>query len=214
MRKQQNVEYEDAPSGNFTFYNYKEPLMRYEEGNGFMGALVFDSETDKLQCHLCGEWEHSLQHHLRKEHNLTASQYKEMVGLNKTSALISETYRSKLIAAGQKRFKNLRKNRKHSEEAKQKISASLKEYRFETKNKIGTCPAQLLERLVVLYNQKGRMPRSRWFSFYDSLKKVFGSRKRACQFAGLPYRKPGQNLEGGRGKTKWTNETVVEAILK
>lgn len=116
MRKRQNrekkeIEYEEAPSGNVTFYNYKEPLMKFEQGHGFIGALVFDTESDKIQCHLCGEWFGHLPSHLAKEHNMRSAAYKDLVGLNQTTALINESMRAKMIASGlKKRMKNLRNN--------------------------------------------------------------------------------------------------------
>lgn len=48
------MEYEDSPSGFVTLYNYKEPFMKYEEGYGLKGVLLFDGKTGRVQCHMCG----------------------------------------------------------------------------------------------------------------------------------------------------------------
>jgi hypothetical protein len=72
-----SLEYEEAPSGSVYFYNYKEPLMKFEEGFGFIGALVFDDTTDKIQCHFCGEWFEALGNHINREHNMRAAEYKK-----------------------------------------------------------------------------------------------------------------------------------------
>lgn len=142
-------EYEEAPSGSVYFYNYKEPLMKFEEGFGFEGALLHDDKSDQIQCHFCGGWFDILGHHLHKEHNMMAEDYKKKVGLNKSTALISERHRALLIRNGlKKNYKNLRSPKVVSKETRAKISATLREHRVEQKNITNTCPEQLLERLV------------------------------------------------------------------
>lgn len=55
-QKTHELEYEEAPSGFVTLYNYKEPFMKFKEGYGFQGVLLFDGTSDKIQCHFCGNW--------------------------------------------------------------------------------------------------------------------------------------------------------------
>ncbi len=207
-----NIEYEEAPSGNVTFYNYKEPLMKYTGGYGFVGALVFDSETKKIQCHLCGQWFLSLPPHLAKEHNMRAQAYKEEVGLNKSTALINEDVRAKLIAKGlEKRMKNLRPNKSHSKESRRKISETLKKNTLENQNLRGTCPMQLLDRLKKKYIELGRTPSENELGCYDTMVKVHGSMKMACQLAGVPYRKPSSTIAHERGTNrKFTKVQCLE----
>lgn len=170
------IEYPDAPSGGVYFYNYKEPLMPFENGFGYRGALIFDAVNDKIQCHFCGEWFDALQNHLAKEHSMRAAEYKERVGLNKKTALINERVRARLIESGlDKRLQNLRIQGAKSAEQKRKISATLKENRAELQNQRNTCPEQLLERFVKLHQKLGRMPLERKIGFYETLKKVYGS---------------------------------------
>lgn len=205
MNKVHNIEYEEAPSGNVMFYNYKEPLMKFEghngiEGYGFQGALIFDGSTEQIQCHLCGQWFDSLGHHLNKEHAMTAGKYKEIVGLNKNTALINEKTRAKFIASGlEKRKKNLQnqKGMVRSLATRRKISATLKQNRNEQKNLRNTCPEQLLERFVRLVEKKGFVPgtKDKDFGFYDTLMKTYGSMKRVCEITGYPYRTPGKNID-------------------
>lgn len=202
-------EFEEAPSGEVFFYNYKEPLMIFKEGFGYQGALIFDSTSQQIQCHFCGGWFDYLGNHLHKEHNMTAPEYKKKVGLNTSSALISEPLRAKLIAKGlEKRIKNLRPNKTHSAASRAKISATLRENRAEKQNRNNTCPEQLLERLTVLYNKLGRTPRFHGtrlvtgkkihgeVPFVEALERVYGSIKNACKMANIPYREPGTTLRG------------------
>lgn len=201
MNKAHEVEYEEAPSGYVTFYNYKEPLMRFEEGHGFVGALVFDGKSDKIQCHLCGQWFDQLGNHLKKEHATTAAQYKERVGLNRTTALVNESFRAKLIANGlKKRMKNLKNQRGaiRSPETRRRISEALKEHRAEQKNLTGTCPEQLIQRLTELHYKLGRTPTDDEITFREALRKTYGTLENACNIAGIPYRKPGQTVSKGK----------------
>jgi hypothetical protein len=216
MKRRKNIkhemEYEEAPSGYATFYNYKEPLMKFEGGFGYVGALVFDGKTDKIQCHFCGEWLGSLPHHLAREHNMTASDYKEKVGLFQTTALISESARAKLIASGlDRRKQNLRYGKKKTQAEKDKISATLKRngQKEEGKNLRGTCPAQLIDRMQKIAQEKGDKLVMRDFDGFDELLKLtFGSVKEACQIANVPY-----NLAGKKKvKSKYTEEKAVNFI--
>lgn len=200
-KKPTTVEYEEAPSGHVTFYNYKEPLMKFtnpdgEGGHGFVGALLFDGISGKVQCHLCGKWFEALSsNHLQREHSMTAKEYKKVTGLMKSSALISEKYRASLIANGlERRVKNLKNQKgvKRSAAVRRKIRETLRENRDEMKNLRGTCPEQLIERLVEQYRKLGRTPTRRELSCEEALIATYGSMQRACQLAGIPYRKPGE----------------------
>jgi len=207
------MEYEQSPSGYVTMNRYKEPFMPYEGGHGYRGILLYDGKTDKVQCHECGEWFGYLPNHLRKEHNMRARQYKERVGLRQTTALISETNRKKLIKNGLKaRMKNLRPGGKQSEETKQKIRETLKNKTDEKANETGTCPLQLLDRLIKLHDKLGRTPSQKEITFYDALVNEHGDMKTACMRAGIPYRKPGQNINNPQWK--YNKKEIKKAIYK
>lgn len=210
-------EFEEAPSGSVYFYNYKEPLMEFKKGYGFMGALIADTTSGQIQCHFCGGWFEILQHHLHKEHNMTAEQYKKEVGLNKVSALISEQHRAKLIKKGlEKRMKNLRKwkGTTRSAETRAKIAATLKENRAEKQNQNNTCPEQLLERLVKKFNELGYTPSAKYdLPFRQALIRVYGSYKNACAIAHIPYRKPGSNRTAAL-RVKWTKDYTIERVAR
>lgn len=216
-RQRKEMEYPDSPSGYVTLYNYKEPYMDFEGGFGYQGTLLFDGETDKIQCHLCGNWFEHLVPHIAKEHNMRASQYKEIVGLNQTTALISEKVREKLIANGlDKRLQNLRSRKgiKMSQETKDKIRETLRKNGREMQNIRGSCPAQIIERLVKKYNELGRTPTGAEMGegFYETTRKVYGSFKEACAVAGIEHRKPGINVS--YVKKKYTEDELVKDMVK
>lgn len=231
------IEYEDAPSGFVTMYNYKEPFMKFENGYGFQGVLLFDGLEDKVQCHFCGKWFESLGNHLAKEHNMLASEYKTMTGLAQTTALISEKLREKLVANGmERRLKNLksRKGKKVKQETRDKIRKTLQERTREYQNLRGTCPAQLIARLQNEYQRLGYTPRrpkyskgSKSFMKYppeiqkeimESQKRlgaeetytaVFGSWEKALEMANIPRRLPSTNI---KTRLKWTEDKIIEFI--
>jgi hypothetical protein len=212
MRQKHDMEYSDAPSGYVTLYNYKEPFTKYEGGHGYLGVLLFDGKTDKVQCHLCGAWENYLPYHLHREHNMSAGAYKLKVGLNKGSALLSEGAREKLIAKNHGiRLKNLRKGTKKTEKTKRKISKTVSEYRMEYRNTVGTCPEQLKERLRVVARKLGRTPTNkeiRALGFQGALRRVFGGYKNAIRLAGLKSNPTGIHI----GKKESDRDEMIQEI--
>lgn len=206
------MEFEDAPSGYVTLYNYKEPFMRFQNGFGFLGVLLFDGESDKVQCHICGEWYISLPHHINAIHGMNASEYKQKVGLRQSTALIGEKLRSRLISKGLgKRMKNLRKGKKKSQEVRDKIRKTLQKNMLENKNLHGTCPEQLIDRLQKLCDELGRVPAHAEIPFVQALEMTFGSVANAVRMIGLTPRKPGQNIR--KQNKSFTDEELLK-ILK
>lgn len=211
------MEYEQAPSGSVSIYNYKEPFMDFLGGFGFQGALLFDTVSDKIQCHFCGEWFENLSAHIVREHNMRASEYKDHVGLLQTTALINEAHRAKLIASGlDKRMANLRPGGKKTEAEKEKIRDTLKENgkRRENQNLHGTCPAQLVDRLRKMYDKNDGEMNTHTDNKYDHLcqqiRLVYGKdgMKQACTMAGIPYRTPGSTMKWEKSRQARYEETV------
>lgn len=178
------VEYPDAPSGSVYFYNYKEPLMPYVGGYGYVGALIHDQGSDELQCHLCGVWKAHLPQHLRREHNTSAAEYRNEVGLNVRTALVSEKIRAVLIENGVRNYKNLSSKAKRGS----KKGRPAPKTTSERKNNTNTCPEQLLERLRQLIAKLGRTPTMEEITFRPTLVNVYGSVKNALEIIGAQPR--------------------------
>lgn len=216
------MEYDDAPSGYVKLYNYKEPLMKYQKGDGFLGVLLYDGSSDKIQCHLCGGWFHNLSAHSRKEHAMSADEYKYEVGLLRSTALISEEIRKNYIKGNDGRtIKSYAWLKHQTPEARAKraktIGKMLKENRFENMNKHGTCPEQLIDRLIKLKEKLGRTPKRREVGFIKALLMIYGSYENACRIANVEYRKKGfslNNLSQGhrKGMRKWTNQDLLDRM--
>lgn len=209
-RDKKKITYNPAPSGAVTIYNYKEPLQKFKDGHGFIGALLFDEATDKVQCHICGGWFVSLSHHIWHTHGMKAYEYKDKVGLLRSSALIGEKMRAKLIANGlDKRLQNLRRGHKKTQAEKEKIRATLKANyaKAENKNLRGTCHLQLAKRLQELKERLKRVPTTREIPFYESMIRAFGTTKKAFEYAGLKY-------IGTQGQTGYHSKDLKPILLK
>jgi len=214
--REQFMEYPDAPSGSVALYHYKEPFMPFDRGYGFRGVLLADEETGDLQCHFCGEWYPNLSNHIHREHNMNTAQYRDLVGLNKKTILISDQERAKLVHVHQDAcLANLRSHSTpHTEATKRKISEEMKknwETRFETKNVKGTCYLQLLNRIKEFHREHGRVPSSRDFnSSQGTFVRVFGSWTNAVRAAGFEPNKVG----GHSLKSSWryTDDQLLDAI--
>lgn len=63
-----------------TLFKAQPPYMEVEAGYGYLGVMLLNKVTDKVQCHVCGEWFKNLGWHVHS-HNLTARQYKEKFSL-------------------------------------------------------------------------------------------------------------------------------------
>jgi len=199
----------DSPSGYVTLYNYKEPFMPFENGYGYQGVLLYDELDGSVQCHLCGKWFQSLGHHVNRVHAIKSSAYKTMVGLNQTTALISEKLREKIIESTkhtlQARLANLALPKKKQEKYNTKNTR-------QRQNKTGNCPMQLLDRIKQKALELGRTPTALELEKTVAKKTivmVFGSMENAIRLAGLVPRKKG---EGVTYKT-YTKEEIIE-ILK
>lgn len=202
-------EYEDAPSGFIWLINAKEPLMTFDQGFGYLGVLAYDGNDEKVQCHFCGKWYGALGRHLAKEHNMKAWEYKERVGLNQSTALISEKHRDALVKSGlDKRLQNLRAGGKQSASTKAKISRTLKALSIQNRNRTKTCPLQLLERLEDRARELGRTPTTRELPFYEALVRTFGSYPEACRMANLKVRKNGETVT--KRPDKFTQEQFIQ----
>ena len=212
-KEKKDMEYEEAPSGYVTLYNYKEPFMRFEKGFGYLGVLLFDGESDKVQCHYCGQWYEQLGHHIHNHHGITASEYKAEVGLLQTTALIGEKFRAKLIASAlDKRMANLRPGRAKTEAEKEKIRATLKLNAIELKNQRGTCPEQLIDRLKKKTIELGRTPTRREIpGLYQTILRTFPSWEKACMLADVRYRPPSETT-GERNVIRYSDEELLTKI--
>jgi hypothetical protein len=174
-------------SDTVIFYGYKEPLVKFENGFGYRGVLSYSKDADKVQCHFCGLLFRSINNgHLDKCHKLTALTYKEKTGLSPTTALVGEGTRKKLIDRGwnPKHMEELKKAQQNRRDRKAKGLPDLqsgKKMSLEIKNKRGTCPDQLLDKIDKTIKSFGRVPTEEEFltfhqgKFLGSIRNTYGT---------------------------------------
>jgi len=224
------VPYKDT---HLTFYHYKEPLKQVHEGFGYEGALLGTLDGEKIQCHICGDLFTDLAGHATKTHKEltpTARDYKERFGLAFSSALVSEAERARMKMVGmlwwhrlspEKRAEHIRRSKaKRAAWYKKKIEARSKthpKHQLETKNKRGTCPDQLLERVREVTTALGRTPsKSEFIDHFDSQRYLhliyatFGSWRNAVQRAGLSAKQ--QELTLGKRKPRQSNDELLDLL--
>lgn len=217
--------FEEKSKNWLIFYNYKEPLKKIENGYGYYGALLSNEDGTKVQCHICGGLYEELQAHVRQFHDWKIRDYKEKFQLAYSTSLISEAIREKRKMQTilwlnnlsseekkllqKKRIEGMKKFLKERSERKQPLLT------LETKNKRGTCPDQLLDKIRKCAEAIGHSPSKREFiDFYQSQKyihiiyRTFGSWDKARKIAG--YERP--HSVGKRRKFNYTKEEVIDLM--
>lgn len=195
-------------------YNYKEPLTKFEGGFGYKGTISYSENADKIQCHFCGLFFESLGYHINKIHSVNAFEYKSKVGLMSSTSLIGESLRKKFIERsikynnvvipallrGSKKALEARKTQPHSKKS------------LEQRNLEGSCPDQLLDKILNLKEKLNRVPS--WKDFYreyngnylGAIQLTFGSWSKALYKVGL--------ISVGETNTIRTSESHLLEYLK
>lgn len=141
-----------------TLYNYKLPLRKIPDGHGYYGTLSVTTDGRGVQCHICGRIMSSLGFHINNEHQLSAQDYKKKFQLGPKTALISENTRKVMQEKG------LRQHLAHPEivEEMSKIKkpnpAKGWKKSLEQRNREGTCPDQVLDKIKECKEKLGRQP--------------------------------------------------------
>lgn len=153
-----------------TFKNYKEPLLQIpkKEGFGFYGTLLITTDNQYVQCHICGELFQELSAHVLHGHKINVKEYREKFKLAYKTPLISESLRMKRKMLSLEYFKSLTEEERV--EMKEKARIGFLEWKkgeplrnqplqtLETKNKRGTCPDQLLDKIKKVKEKLGKVP--------------------------------------------------------
>ena len=127
-------------------------------GKSFFGVLEYNTRTDRLRCHVCGQWQRHLASHIYHHHHLSAREYKTRHGLNLSTALIGERTRRLKSQSSIERIWNrpeimaqIRSAARHS--------GPPRGIRSELRNRREICPEQLMDRLMEIADENGgRLP--------------------------------------------------------
>jgi len=129
--------------------------------NSVLGMLV--ERDGKVLCNECGKWFTTLAPHIKKIHKMSADEYKDKYGINRTVGLCSKKFSSKMSDIMTKRMKHemsqfaIKEVRELGHEAtKTRKKAKSMQY----KNNRRTCPEQIKQRLMLLVAKFGGNPSS------------------------------------------------------
>lgn len=142
-----------------TLKHYKEPLLPVpeSEGFGFYGAIQVTLDGEKMQCHICGNLYCAVGVHAFSKHRLPAVQYKEKYQLASTTALVSEAERERqkqrtlnwIASVSPSELLDFRRKAVEIGRRGQLLRRQgQKQESLESKNKKGTCPQQLLQKIL------------------------------------------------------------------
>lgn len=205
-------------------YNYKEPLKKFEGYFGYLGTVSLTPDRNRVQCHFCGLFYKGLNNHYsrcpgveryRIETGIiidSARKYKEVIGLSPGTALVGEGYRASLIKNGTNTYA-LHKDKMFLNRPQPRTRPG-KLNTLESKNRNGTCPDQLLDRIRFLSNKLGHTASKREFlTFYKTrfmspIVMTFGNYVNAVRKAGLvpAY----DNEDRWKRKPKYNKEQLIE----
>lgn len=149
-----------------TLFKVVEPITEIKDGFGYLGVLLRDTDEDKLQCHICGNWYKSLSAHIQMGHKMGTRKYKKEFGLPLAFPMVSLS----ISAAHHKRailpenLNRLAKARdpkliakKHPSTKRKKVTKYSRNC-MAFKNKNGLCEEQMERRFVIVAEIIGREP--------------------------------------------------------
>ncbi len=179
--------YTYSPTGKAYIGHFKEPFKPIVGGYGFQGVLLQDSDRKTVQCAGCGGWYSFLGHHIRTCLKITVREYKEKYGLNYTTGLISDEL-AKIRRDSY--YKNIDKVRLDGSQKPTPMKGVPKPTNYtEKENKFGTCPLQLLTRVVNFIKTNEVIPssRNRGKNLYAVVNRKYGGFPKALKSWGLPF---------------------------
>lgn len=211
-----------------TLSHYKDPLKPIEEGKGFgyYGALSLCMDEEmKLQCHICGKLFHNVSVHSRMAHKMNGSEYKKKFQLASTTALVSEPERLRQKERVMKWWDSLTPERQQElRESGKKAHGKGgwkkgQKVQLETKNKLGNCPDQLLDKIRYVHSQIGHAPTANEFitvygseRWVQSIYRTFGSWSNAVRMAGYKPASEDSTRPKGDNTRRYSDEELLDYL--
>jgi len=202
----------NSPSGYVNIGKYIPPFEKVKNGYGFMGVVIEDSKSGKLQCAICGKWFEQLNTHIRN-HKITTSEYKIKYGLLQSTALKSKRLRlihSQVMIDLRKKNKqnNFKFRRKNSYAGNRKDKPKGQEHQ----NKYGVCDLQLRNKIILLSERLGKTPTlidiKKYYggSFISLIHSRYASYIRLCKLLNL-------DLNYSSHNPKYSRQYFIEKAL-
>jgi hypothetical protein len=201
-----------------TFTNYKEPLREVKEGYGYLGTLGIRTDDGKLQCHICGECFDNLAAHTSRTHGVSKREYKRKFKIAGSTRLVSDKVRLKLSKNtplnGLKKMHSSKLAKEKARKATVQNNKSRKGKResLEIRNKKGSCPDQLIQKILDLKKKLGKTPSIKEFkkeygsTLAYNIYQTYGSYPNAIRFAGL------KQAVRPKAKPKYTESELLAYI--
>lgn len=181
------------------YTNYKEPLTKNVSGFGYLGTIAETKDGSSIQCYECGKLFVKLATHIKPAHKMTVREYKDKYQISYSTPLASRqarerqsvVYRENISANTHKKaVAGLAKYRADVKAGKRKHILPKQGSLLERKNKNGTCPDQLIDKLQKLTDANGghigyRQLQKDHLAFLGNLIRTFGTLNKARKMAGL-----------------------------
>lgn len=142
MKIDQDVEIE-------TVFKVVPPLTPLENGHGYQGVLLKRKDDGRIQCHICGDWYHSLGKHSCYAHGIPADEYRYKFSLPLSYPLCSQKVSAKRhqVAMSHNLGNNLAQYRAKNKDWKKRAATRDRKKRIKYglvcaafQNKKGACP--------------------------------------------------------------------------
>lgn len=191
-------------------------------GFGYYGAIQVTKDGNGIQCHVCGKLFSDLNSHIRNKHTMSTSEYREQYQLARSTALISEKERMDRKDRTIAWLKTLSKRELAEMRAAGSLAAKKRRKKqpkesLETKNKKGTCPQQILEKIKEVKKKLGHTPSLAEFidvtesqRYKHLIYKVYGSWNNALKILGIYEKK--SHARKGKRHTR-SNEELLEHLV-
>ena len=181
---------------DWVFDNYKEPINAVENGFGYYGVVIRSKDKELVKSNIDGLFYPQITYWYVKKHgfeNLKA--YKDFYGISHSTPLCGKSISMRNLLNIQK---YLLRNPKQTRDKLRQIAIKANKSRtgeklaLEIKNKRGTCPDQLLQKLKSYKEKYGYTPTKSEFKYENNSKKhietildTFGTWTNAITLAGL-----------------------------
>lgn len=186
-------------------YKVKEPYTKVKSGFGYQGVLLYDKETDKVQCHICGQMFARLAPHV-KMHDKTSQEYKHEFGFSHYTALQGEEVRQRQVETMLQNLKDgkIKNIRYYKDRKNKRTTGKTWKNQMEYKNNLDICPEQMIKKVQVLATLLGRTPRAREFGRQPAVVGNFGTYRELIKQANL---KPSKLYP-----IKWTQNSLLKEL--
>ena len=189
------IDYKLSPTGKAYIWLAKKPLMPNDNWIWYKWVLIQSTNRTLVQCSECWKWYKIIPTNHLKSHWLTREQYKEKYWLNKTQALVSDTYSrfysSNIINVVNSKWIIKEEQKQEWAKKAREVMQNNRQKKYNTdqmKNDKWTCDLQLKHRFIDYIIWHHKYPPANKYP-YPSLKDRFWSINNALIEYWLPTRK-------------------------